>query len=77
MSGQVISMFGERIADKVMPVRPEPSTAVELSDATARQVERDSLTDRLGTWVAVGVGVGVFFAMRNWRRGTRKRQGDV
>jgi len=78
--GKVVDIFGgavaERVADKVVLPTRTPNSLEEFSDMGALQVRRDRQTERIGTFVALGIGVGVFFLVREWRQ-TKHRKGSV
>jgi hypothetical protein len=59
--------IGERVADKVVPPVRQPGSLADYNDAGQLQLARDQSTNTIGTWLAVGLGVGVFFLVRDWR----------
>jgi len=75
--GKVVSLFGERVADrmadKVVPPVRAPTSLDEFKDAGQVQLARDRQVNQLGTWLALGCGVAVFFIVRDWRLKKRSK----
>lgn len=73
----VVDIFGapiaERVADRAVPPVREPVGLDDFHDAGSIQLQRDHQVERLGTWLAVGLGVGAFLFVRNWRHKKRAK----